>query len=188
MLGKSKIVMQAAMPRRFCSQGLAAQRLAKTSTKAASTRRLLGGHPNLNGVWQVLNTANCGPRAAFGRDQPRPASACWAPSSPTPPASAWWKAESIPYMPEAKALKDKNAANAPGHDPEAMCYLPGIPRATYINLPFQIVQGDKGDILMVYEYASANRVIHMKETLPMWRFRRSTPGWARPPVRGKAIR
>src|SRR5690606_4823940 len=48
-------------------------------------------------------------------------------------------------------------------DPEAMCYLPGVPRATYINQPFQIVQGGGDDILMAYQYASANRVIHMQE-------------------------
>ena len=26
-------------------------------------------------------------------------------------------------------------------DPEAKCYLPGVPRATYMPFPFQIVQG-----------------------------------------------
>ena len=49
------------------------------------------------------------------------------------------------------------------HDPEAACYLPGIPRATYVsNMPFQIIQGGGDDILMVYEYANANRVMEMK--------------------------
>ena len=40
--------------------------------------------------------------------------------------------------------------------PETKCYLPGIPRATYMPYPFQIVQGG-GDILFAYEYDSANR-------------------------------
>jgi hypothetical protein len=38
--------------------------------------------------------------------------------------------------------------------------MPGIPRATYMPYPFQIVQGQK-DILFVYEYASSNRIVHM---------------------------
>ena len=38
--------------------------------------------------------------------------------------------------------------------------MPGIPRATYMPFPFQIVQGQK-DILFVYEFASSNRIVHM---------------------------
>jgi hypothetical protein len=38
--------------------------------------------------------------------------------------------------------------------------MPGLPRATYMPYPFQIVQGQK-DILFVYEYASSNRIVHM---------------------------
>jgi hypothetical protein len=48
----------------------------------------------------------------------------------------------------------------PKSDPEAKCYMPGIPRATYMPYPFQIVQGQR-DILFVYEYASSNRIVHM---------------------------
>ena len=51
-------------------------------------------------------------------------------------------------------------AGWPKTDPEAKCYMPGIPRATYMPYPFQIVQGQK-DILFVYEYASSNRIVHM---------------------------
>src|SRR5690606_36176883 len=68
----------------------------------------------------------------------------------------------IPYKPEALAKREENRAGWPKSDPEAACYLPGIPRATYMPYPFQIVQGD-GDILMVYECASANRIIHMTD-------------------------
>ena len=61
----------------------------------------------------------------------------------------------------AKQTRDANAKAGPSKDPEANCYLPGIPRATYaLGLPFQIIQGG-GDILMAYEYDSANRVITM---------------------------
>ena len=48
--------------------------------------------------------------------------------------------------------------------PETTCYLPGIPRATYMPYPFQIVQGG-GNILFVYSYASANRLVNMGEPI-----------------------
>jgi hypothetical protein len=38
----------------------------------------------------------------------------------------------------------------------------GVPRVTYHNMPFQIFQGD-GDLLMVYPFAAANRVIYMTD-------------------------
>jgi hypothetical protein len=38
--------------------------------------------------------------------------------------------------------------------------MPGIPRANYMPYPFQIVQG-QNDILFVYEFATASRIVHM---------------------------
>lgn len=154
MLGKDKFV------KKFV---LGALLLAGASTAAmAEEPAKLGGHPNLNGVWQVLNTANYDLEphsASTNTTAERTMGALVA----TPAGLGVVEGGSIPYKQEALALRNANKANAPGHDPEAMCYLPGIPRATYINLPFQIVQGEKDDILMVYEYASANRVVHMKD-------------------------
>ena len=66
----------------------------------------------------------------------------------------------IPYKPAALKQRDANRAGLPKADPEAKCYMPGLPRATYMPYPFQIVQGQK-DILFVYEYATSNRVVHM---------------------------
>jgi hypothetical protein len=68
----------------------------------------------------------------------------------------------IPYLPEALQVRDQSRAEWPKSDPETFCYLPGIPRATYMPYPFQIVQGDR-DILMVYSYATANRTIYMRD-------------------------
>jgi hypothetical protein len=70
----------------------------------------------------------------------------------------------IPYLPEALAKRDANRAAWPKADPETSCYLPGIPRATYMPFPFQIVQGG-GDILFVYAYATANRLVNMGEPI-----------------------
>ncbi|NIR61391.1 MAG: hypothetical protein GWO02_18790, partial [Gammaproteobacteria bacterium] len=69
----------------------------------------------------------------------------------------------IPYLPEARERRDANREAWPAADPEANCYLPGIPRANYMPYPFQIVQSAGDDILFVYEYASANRPVFMQE-------------------------
>ena len=46
----------------------------------------------------------------------------------------------IPYQPWAAAKKKENAENWLTLDPEIKCYMPGVPRATYMPYPFQIVQ------------------------------------------------
>ena len=46
----------------------------------------------------------------------------------------------LPYRPEALAKKKENFANRLKLDPEIKCYLPGVPRATYMPFPFQIIQ------------------------------------------------
>jgi hypothetical protein len=136
--------------------------LAKAPTSKAATRvARLGGHPNLNGIWQVMNTANWNlePHDAKGSPvSPRLLGAIGA----IPPGLGVVEGGAIPYKPEALKKRDENRAKAPTADPEAACYLPGIPRATYMSYPFQIIQAQDGDILMAYEYASANRVIQMK--------------------------
>ncbi len=69
--------------------------------------------------------------------------------------------EEIPYLPEALAKKKENFANRLTLDPEVKCYLPGVPRATYMPYPFQIVQSKKYTLIS-YEYASAVRTINME--------------------------
>lgn len=134
---------------------------AKSGTRMMAPARL-GGKPNLNGVWQVLNGANW---------DLEPHSAGEAPAAPEklgaigaiPGSVGVIQGGTIPYKADAVAKRDENKKGAPMLDPEAACYLPGIPRATYMDHPFQIIQGDNGDILIAYEYASARRVIHMQK-------------------------
>ena len=45
-------------------------------------------------------------------------------------------------------------------DPEAKCFLPGIPRITYMPYPFRIVQ-QREAVLILYEYVGAVRTLHM---------------------------
>ena len=66
----------------------------------------------------------------------------------------------IPYLPAALAKKNANYANRLALDPETKCFLPGVPRATYMPFPFQIVQSAKV-IMISYEYDGAVRLINM---------------------------
>ena len=50
----------------------------------------------------------------------------------------------IPYKPEKLDKKKANFENRRTNDPEAKCYMPGIPRANYMPYPFQIIQIPQG--------------------------------------------
>ena len=68
----------------------------------------------------------------------------------------------IPYTPEALAKKQENKANWIDRDPEVKCFLPGIPRATYMPQPFQIFQS-ADSVFMAYQYAGAVREVYMED-------------------------
>lgn len=131
---------------------------------AAQTRPHLdriGGKPNLNGIWQAINSANWNleGHSAQALDDFWPLGAIAA----IPAGQSVVVGGEIPYLPEALAKREENRAGWPAADPEANCYLPGLPRATYMPHPFQIVQGE-GDIMMFsYSYANANRPVYMNE-------------------------
>ena len=114
-------------------------------------------HPDLNGIWEALNTANWD----LQDHSPQPAT-MWETGAigAEPAGEGVVEGGAIPYLPAALAKKEKNFTNRRTDDPEAKCYMPGVPRANYMPYPFQIVQSPKG-ILMVYEFASANRLINM---------------------------
>jgi hypothetical protein len=68
----------------------------------------------------------------------------------------------IPYRAEALAQRDENRAAWLERDPEIKCYLPGLPRATYMPFPFQIFQSDQR-VAVAYEYAGAFRDIYLED-------------------------
>lgn len=150
--GTSVIAQQA-------SAKAAAHAPAHASTMAPAT---IGGHPNINGVWQAMSGADFGLEPHSAQTSPGPQSERELGAIAAIPASLGVvEGGTIPYLADARKTRDDNAKAGPMKDPEANCYLPGIPRATYVtNMPFQIIQGG-GDILMAYEYDSANRVIAM---------------------------
>ena len=134
--------------------------LAAPATAQQDRPDRIDGRPNLNGIWQALNTAhwNLEAHSASPLDDFWQLGAIGA----APAGQSVVVGGTIPYLPEALAKREENRAGWPASDPEAKCYMPGIPRATYMPYPFQIIQGD-GDILFAYAFASANRPVHMTD-------------------------
>jgi len=133
----------------------ASARQAVTETPAR-----IAGHPNFNGIWQAMNTAywNLEGHSAEGLNNFWQLGAIAA----IPAGQSVVRGGTIPYKPEALAKRSENRAKWPATDPEAKCYMLGVPRVTYHNMPFQIFQAD-GDLLMVYPFAAANRIIYMTD-------------------------
>ncbi len=121
--------------------------------------RLADGHPDLNGIWQAMNTANWDIQDHAARQGPMVALGA---SFSVPGGAGVVEGNELPYLPWAAQKKQENAANWLTLDPEVKCYLPGVPRATYMPHPFQIVQSTN-TILVSYEFASASRIVHMKD-------------------------
>ena len=118
----------------------------------------IGGRPNLNGIWQAVNTANWNLEGGSTEaiDEFWELGALFA----VPTGQSVVRGGTIPYLPRALERRDRNRASWPAEDTEAKCFRTGIPRQTYLPYPFEIVQGD-GDILFVYEYATSNRTVRM---------------------------
>lgn len=142
--------------------GLATALLLATIPLVAQTApsripRMPDGKPNLNGIWQSMNTANwdllthgpgMSPVVAMGAQ------------GATPPGIGVVEGNEIPYLPAAAKIKEENYAKRLALDPETKCYLPGVPRATYMPYPFQILQSAQS-LMIAYEYAGAARNINM---------------------------
>ena len=116
------------------------------AAQSESLPRTRDGKPDLSGIWQAMTTANenllahsasKGVRAGLGVVD----------------------GNEIPYRPDALARKQEHAANRATRDTEARCYLPGVPRITYMPFPFQIVQMPEVTTIL-YEYLHAIRYIH----------------------------
>lgn len=136
----------------------------------------IDGKPDLNGIWQTLNEANydleghaARPAMAlrsgpYGPVPAAPVLALGAVGS-VPPSLGVVEGGEIPYKPEALKKKKENQQNWLTSDPEIKCYLPGVPRATYIPQPFQILQSAR-QLMIAYQYAGAVRNIYFKDPGP----------------------
>jgi len=153
--GKFKVVMVAAV--------LAAVAMVFTVTSTDVTgqnyqaEQTAFGAPNLNGIWQAVgahhwdiepHAASHGPVVELGA------------LGGIPGGLGIVEGGEIPYTAAARAMQQENKQHWVERDPAAKCYMPGIPRATYMPYPFQIVQTEEY-ILFAYEFASASRVVYM---------------------------
>ena len=115
--------------------------------------RTAEGNPDLSGIWQAINTAHWDLEphvsgypvllelgAQFAR----------------PPGQGVVEGGTIPYLPDARAERDRRFENRLAEDPEVKCYLGGVPRSTYMPYPFQILQNAE-DIIIYYQYATGIR-------------------------------
>jgi hypothetical protein len=127
--------------------------------------RAANGRPDLSGVWQALNTAhwNLEPHVS---DYPvvLELGAQFA----VPPGPGVVVGGEIPYLPEARAERDRRFENRLIDDPEGKCYMGGVPRSTYMPYPFQILQSER-DVVIYYQFATAFRRIFVdgKEEAPL---------------------
>jgi hypothetical protein len=149
-----------------CTGVLAERQVAAQARGAAQTApayrapRTADGKPNLSGIWQSMNEANWNIEAHsadFGR-----VTALGAVDAVVPGLGIV-EGGPIPYLPAALAKKKENYDNRLKLDPEIKCYLPGVPRAMYQNMPFQIIQSTDY-IIIAFQYAGALRTIYMKPT------------------------
>jgi len=135
-----------------------------------------GGHPDLNGIWQTMNEADYDLEAHLARPAmalrqgpygPVPAAPVLALGAvgAVPPSLGVVVGGEIPYKPEMLAKKNENWEHWVERDPEIKCYLPGVPRATYVGQPFQIFENAK-QIFIAYQFAGAVRNIFLKDPGP----------------------
>src|SRR5512142_1230401 len=144
---------QQAQPAGQAKQAKQAPKQAATQSKAQPTQSgqrpaTIGGHPNLNGVWQALNTANWNLEAhsAQGLDDFWGLGAIAAIPAGKSVITGDGK---IPYLPAALQQRDKNRSLWPAADPEAKCFMLGVPRVTYHNMPFQIFESGGDSALLI---------------------------------------
>jgi hypothetical protein len=118
--------------------------------------RTADGKPNLNGIWQAMSGANWDLEPHPSQAGPPQFGAMFS----VPGGLGVVEGGTIPYKPEALAKKKANLATRWTGDPEAKCYLPGVPRFVYLPYPFQIVQSPR-TVVMASEFAGAVRPINL---------------------------
>ena len=144
---------------RYC---LAVTLIAFATGASAQSRytglRTADGKPDMNGIWQSLNTANWDLLAHAAAQGPVLVMGA---AGAEPPGLGVVEGNEIPYLPAAAAQKKQNGEHWLTKDPEVKCFLPGVPRATYMPYPFEIVQ-TPGTVVIAYQFASASRLIPIK--------------------------
>ena len=123
---------------------------------------------DLSGIWQAVNTANH--NILDHSASPGPFPHLLGAIGAVPAGRGIVEGKELPYQPWALEQRRRNfetrmtvdPLDLTVGDPEAKCFMPGVPRANYMPYPFQIIQGtDK--ILIAYEFDQASRVVHLTD-------------------------
>src|SRR5262244_1305104 len=162
------------------SQNMTSAAAQTTGSRVASPSQLTRtaeGKPDFSGIWQAnttaywdLQTHEARPmvaQAGVYSDVPVLAAPVVALGTVgwVPPGLGVVEGDEIPYQPWAAARKKENLEHWMDRDPEIKCFQPGVPRAMYMPYPFQIIQS-ASKIMMVFEYANAERTIHLNKMDP----------------------
>ena len=126
--------------------------------------------PDLSGIWQAMNTASWNLEGHTASKMP--VTNILGALGGIPAGMSVVEGGEIPYLPEALEKRDQNRSDWTNLDPVAKCYIPGVPRSTYMPWPFQILQTDT-EIFVAYEFGSNSRTIFMdrpgtEAPLPSW--------------------
>ena len=125
---------------------------------------------DLNGLWQAVGTAHW--NLEGGHATKGPATIVMGALGGIPAGKSYVVGGEIPYTEEAAAKRAEYRAEWNQWDPAVKCYIPGIPRQTYLPLPFHIVQSEN-KVFIAYEWGSNSRIIHLdrpgtRAELPSW--------------------
>jgi hypothetical protein len=142
--------MRLAAPRPMTAAVLVVLASTSAGSQTPALSRTPDGKPNLQGIWQVLNTAAWDLQDHSAR-------------LGVPAGQAVVEGNDIPYQPATLKQKQQNFANRATADPETKGFLPGVPRIMYTPLPFQIFQTPT-HVAMTFEYAQAVRIIYTNGT------------------------
>ena len=170
-------VLKASVVAAIAAAAFAAGSLAPVTgqSRAGGVPRV-NGKPDLNGLWQAVNSANWDIQAHTAKAAlamrpgpivPVPAKEviAFGAAGAVPSGAGVVEGDELPYTADGLKKKQENQQNWLTRDPEIKCYLPGVPRATYMPFPFQIVQSNAA-VFMSYEYAGAVRHIYLKDPGP----------------------
>jgi hypothetical protein len=125
----------------------AAAQNAERASSFVPARLADGKTPDFRGIWQARGTAYVNIEGHAG-EKGVPASA----SIIVDPRDG-----KIPYKPESLAQRNENYRARATADPSVKCYQAGVPRATYLATPLQILQSP-GNFAIVYQENHAFRV------------------------------
>ncbi len=139
--------------------GLACSSAGPPAASDSEVPRSPDGMPDFSGIWQAVNTASWNLEDHSAEEG-------------VPAGQSVVVGGTIPYQEWALEKRNENYANRATLDPLGKCFMPGVPRVTYLPFPFEIVQTPKY-IGIYYEYVHTSRMVFLDgskkpEALEFW--------------------